>query len=212
MYSRKSSVVSPLRREASRKSPERQSGQTLIELMVVIAVSVIVIGALVFATIASLRNAQFSKNQAQATKLAQEGIERVRVGRDRNQCITSLDINVKSWNGDSSNTNCPGPGSIWTYSITGTNSNCENPTVLSKCYFSVDSGGSLTVKGYSQTSFPQNAEGIPTATPVFKRAITLSDDSTTFASQKTVTSIVIWNDFSGQHESRLTTILRNQTL
>ncbi len=65
-----------------------QSGQTLIELMVVILVSVIIIGALVFTTIASLRNAQFSKNQAQATKLAQAGIETVRSLRDRNGLIS----------------------------------------------------------------------------------------------------------------------------
>ena len=52
-----------------------------------IAVSVIVVGALVFAIIASLRNAQFSKNQSQATKLAQEGIEKVRSARDRGETI-----------------------------------------------------------------------------------------------------------------------------
>jgi DNA-binding NarL/FixJ family response regulator len=41
-------------------------------------VAIIVVGALTFATIASLRNAQFSQNQAQATKLAQEGLEKVK--------------------------------------------------------------------------------------------------------------------------------------
>lgn len=61
----------------------RESGQTLLELIVVIAVIVLVVGALVFATISSLRNARLAQNQVQATKLAQEGIEKVRSIRDR---------------------------------------------------------------------------------------------------------------------------------
>lgn len=187
-----------------------QTGQTLMELIVVVAVSVIVVGALVFATIASLRNASFSKNQAQATKLAQEGIERVRAGRDRNQCISNLDTNVHSWNSNSSNTNCPGSGSIWAYQITGSSNNCENLTVSSKCYFKVvDSNGSLTMIAYNFTPstpipFPLSAEPIAP----FQRAIILSDDPATYQNQKTVTSIVRWTDFSGPHESKLTTILR----
>lgn len=60
-----------------------EKGQTLIELIVVIAVIIVVVAALTFATIASLRNANFSQNQAQATKLAQEGLEKVRILRDR---------------------------------------------------------------------------------------------------------------------------------
>ena len=180
-----------------------EKGQSLIELVVVVAVLVIVITALTFATIGSLRNAQFSKNQVQATKLAQEGLEWARVGRDRNQCIINLDTSVNSWNGSVS---CPGSsGAVWSYPITGTSSNCENLTTSSKCYFKVDPSGSLNMVGYSQTIFPQLfAESIQ---PIFRRVITLSDDAS-FASQKTVTAIVTWTDFSGPHESRLTTILR----
>lgn len=189
-----------------------EKGQTLLELIVVISVSVIIIGALVFATIASLRNAQFSKNQSLATKLAQEGIERVRVGRDRNQCIKNLDAGVNSWNGSSTNSDCPGSGSIWNYPITGSSSNCENLTTSGKCYFTGDSFGVLTMVGYSQTTFPASlAESIPP----FKRLIILSDDLNENGivdddpqNAKKITSVVQWTDFSGTHESRLTTILR----
>ncbi len=59
-------------------------GQSLIELIIVITVGLIIIGALVFATISSLRNAQFASDQIQATKLAQEGLEKIRTLRDRN--------------------------------------------------------------------------------------------------------------------------------
>ncbi len=188
-----------------------ERGQTLLELVVVIAVSVMVVGALVFATISSLRNAQFAKNQAQATKLAQEGIERVRTGRDRNRNISILGVtSVDSWSG---------ANPIWGYPISSGSNPCESAivdpvtsaSVLRKCYFKVDSAGVLINIGFAQQDFPkETAEAIPPLPdpPIFKRAITLSDDATTYATQKTVTAIVTWTDFSGSHESRLTTILR----
>ena len=63
---------------------KKDGGQSLIEMVVAIAVVVIVILALVAITTTSIRNAAFSRNQALATKYAQEGIERVRAYRDQN--------------------------------------------------------------------------------------------------------------------------------
>jgi len=182
-----------------------EKGQSLIELVVVVAVIVIVVGALTFATIASLRNASFSKNQAQATKLAQEGIERVRTGRDRNKVITHGGGlgSVISWDG-----NNLGQGKFWDYLING---NCGNlqlaPPVY--CFFNVDNEGKLAyLTAYgpisSQPTLPPGVESIPP----FSRAVVISDDTTTSGVQKTVTVIVTWKDVSGPHESRLTTILR----
>lgn len=174
-----------------------EKGASLMELVVVVGVSAIVVGALVFATIASLRNAQFSKNQAQATKLAQEGIERVRAGRDRNQAIKNLG-DVTSWNGDTGSS-----GSIWNYKIF---ENCSSSISGSACYFKFDDTASGALRGIGLSDkFPTTgAEPIP---PAFHRAVILSDDAS-FASQKTVTVVVSWTDFSGPHQSRLTTILR----
>lgn len=59
-------------------------GQTLIELLVAIGILGIVITSLVAVVIASLGNAQYSKNQIQATQLAQEGLEIVHQWRDGN--------------------------------------------------------------------------------------------------------------------------------
>ncbi len=190
-----------------------EKGQSLMELVVVIAVMVVVIGALTFATIASLRNAQFSKNQAQATKLAQEGLEWVRTGRDRNSCIKGLSTppdSEYSWNGNSSDPNCAGEGSIWNYRISG---DCakEELDISTRCYFIISSAGVLRLIAFDAENFPtSSAESIPPppATPVFRRVVTLSDDSS-FACAKKVTSIVQWKDFSGDHSSTLTTILRN---
>lgn len=182
-----------------------EKGATLMELVVVVAVAAIVVGALVFATIASLRNASFSKNQAQATKLAQEGIERVRAGRDRNALISNVPDHsdcpqLDSWNGVRA-------GSMWGCKIYKT---CISSAVGSACYFKFanQSDGALKSLGGSAT-FPDTvAEQIPPSVGVFKRVIILSDDAATYDSQKTVTVVVKWTDFSGSHESRLTTILR----
>ena len=171
-----------------------EKGQSLMELVIVIAVVVIVIGALVFATIASLRNAQFAKNQAQASKLAQEGLEWVRTGRDRNKGINDLDSSVTNWD------------TIWGYQISGgPDTFCNSSSIIKQCYFKILSDGSLIYIN-SSSAFPSGfAESIQ---PNFERAITLSDDSASSDKQKTVTAIVTWTDFSGPHESKLTTILR----
>lgn len=154
-----------------------EKGQTLMELVVVVGVSAIVVGALVFATVASLRNASFSKNQAQATKLAQEGIERVRAGRDRNSTI----YNLRMGNADVSNWQ---DNDLWINQIDGSYN------------FSVAPDGALT-------RIYNSGESIGP----FYRLVILSDDASS-ATQKTVTVLVSWTDFSGPHQSKLVTILR----
>ncbi len=62
---------------------ESEKGQSLVEVIVAVTVGILVVTALTFATIFSLRNANFSKNAVLATKLAQEGLEKVRTLRDR---------------------------------------------------------------------------------------------------------------------------------
>src|SRR5689334_4691422 len=69
-----------------------QKGQTLLELVVLVAIVVVVVSSLVFANILTSRNSQFSKNQSQATKLAQEALEKVRTLRDRDGTINTLNL------------------------------------------------------------------------------------------------------------------------
>lgn len=64
-----------------RSIPE-EKGQSLIEVLATLAVAVIVILAWVQVIITSIRNTAFAKNQALATRHAQETIERVRAYRD----------------------------------------------------------------------------------------------------------------------------------
>lgn len=162
-------------------------GQSLMELVVVIAVIIIVVSALTFATIASLRNAQFSKNQAQATKLAQEGIERIRALRDRD---TANAINY-----------IKGDGSMATKfsDLWAVNLSC--PT---NCYFYFNYASPPVLIGATVANF----ENIPPPpdTPQFSRKVIIEDVGNG-QSQKKVTVITGWTDISGPHESKLTTIL-----
>lgn len=157
----------------------KERGQTLIELVVVISVIALVVGSLVFATIASLRNAQFSKNQAQATKLAQEGLEKVRSSRDRDGSVYYI-------------RSIPPPAThfneLWTISFNCTSSN--------NCQFFFDSTGVLV-----------GGNAFEDISPNFKRQIIIEDEGVNSDSKK-VTVVVQWNDSAGSHESRLTTILR----
>src|SRR3989344_9330524 len=52
-----------------------ESGQTLLEALIALATAVVIISAMAVLVLSSLSNAQFSKNQNQATQYAQQGME-----------------------------------------------------------------------------------------------------------------------------------------
>lgn len=168
---------------------KHESGQSLLEVIVVLAVGVVVVGSLVFATIASLRNAQFARSQTTATKLAQEGLESVRSARNRNGVIKGLFSQDITWS----------DARLWgANAITDA---CSKP-----CYFRLVGSSELDFISTQNTGkeLPAGAETLDTQ---FKRAVILEDDNGSGNSKK-VTVVVSWNDFSGYHQSRLTTILR----
>ena len=87
------------------------------------------------------------------------------------------------------------------------------PIIEGRCYFKILDDGTLDNIGNNRLTFPQSeAENIN----IFRRVILLSDDlndnknfsDDNWQNTKRVTSVVRWADFSGPHESRLTTILR----
>ncbi len=158
-------------------------GQTLLEVMVVIAVSIVVVAALVFATIASLRNAQFSNNEARATSLAQEGLEKVRSIRDRNAAGSVVYTNGIVTTSKFSD--------LYSYSF-------ECAVALNNCYFTFNASGNLI--GGNSLSIENLGSG-------FTRQIQIEDGSVS-NSEKKVTSVVTWSDYSGPHSSRLSTLLR----
>lgn len=179
---------SPLKKEAKLISNEK--GQSLIELVVVMAVGAIVIASLAFATIASLRSSQLAKNQAQATKLAQEGIEKVRAIRDRDDNITASAL-----------FGSPTPDKFSRLYTINMSSLCTNINPLDNdpCYFIFVSG---VPNQASDVSFETLQSGL------FERQIRIADQSSTYGTEKHITLVVKWKDFSGDHQSQLTTVLR----
>lgn len=156
-------------------------GQSLLELIVVMAVVIVIITALVFSSISSLRNSQLAKNQAQATRLAQEGMETLRILRDRDGVVNK-------------------GGSFKFNTDWATLFNCSTDSI---CYFKITSSGnsldSTTVSDFetfSQTGDLKN----------FKRQVRVINGQD--AGEKFFTSIVIWTDFAGEKESRQITVLR----
>jgi Tfp pilus assembly protein PilW len=159
-----------------------ERGQNLIELIIVMAVAIIVVGSLTFATISSLRNSVFSQNQSQAVKLTQEGLEKVRSIRNRNE-IGSVSY-IKA---DSSLAN--------RFSDLFTADLCKNI-----CYLIFNSFGVLvgtTSVGFETNSLPEG----------FERQIQIQDIGDG-SLEKEVTTVVRWSDYSGIHQSIQTTILR----
>lgn len=63
---------------------KRNSGQTLIEVLVALGTSVVIISAITVAVLSSLSNVEFEKNQSLATGYAQQGMEIVRSMRNNN--------------------------------------------------------------------------------------------------------------------------------
>jgi len=76
-------------------------GQTLVEILLAVAAAGLVLIGLIRVVTISLRNAQFAKNQALATRYAQETMEIIRAYRDQN-----------SWSVFSQESNCENPSGL----------------------------------------------------------------------------------------------------
>lgn len=94
-----------------RKILNNESGQSLMEVLLAFGVSILIMGAIVSRVIASLDNAQYSKNQNLATTYAQEGLDIVRRIRDAswidfenrvdgNYCLPSNTSNLAVYDGN----------------------------------------------------------------------------------------------------------------
>lgn len=89
-----------------------KNGQSLLEVLVALAVALLVILALVRATIVAIRNADFAKKQAQASSYAQEGMENIRAYRDASWTIFwgAADGNNHGFSGATPSSGaCPSP-------------------------------------------------------------------------------------------------------
>lgn len=158
-------------------------GQALLEIAITIGVAAVVIAAIAIITIVGLRNSQFAQNQAQATKLAQEGIERIRSMRGRNQAVC-IDATSYYWSNKTP--------LVWGTSF-GDRANCTF------CKFKLTGDSACPLQ---QATTAEEIGG------KFKRQIYIQDIASE-PNRKKITSEVSWTDFSGSHKSELVTILAN---
>lgn len=153
-------------------------GQTLLELVVGMSLITVVIGALAITTTYSLRNTQFSKNQALATKFAQENLEKVRTIKSSNDgvCLQGQ-TPCKTWD------------EIWGITFAG-----SSYVLTTSCTVT---GNIVKPLCLSYNLTPANLGN------GFTGQIIIEDEA---ASQKRVRSKVYWTDSTGQHVSELVTV------
>lgn len=176
----------------------REIGQSLIEVLVVLAVTVIIVTSLAAAVLISFKNAQFAQNQAKATKYAQEAMEIIQSIRERNEEIYFQGFAPPSFTGPFKD--------FLNFDISESNNSQANCTSLEGrlvCYFTVN----IVASPKLQQLFPPN-----TATTLeggFKREIFFENGEKLGEKlgEKKLTVKVKWADSSGEHESNLQTIL-----
>ncbi len=169
----------------------KQNGQSLIELMVGLSLVTVVVGALAIITTYGLRNSQFSKNQSQATKYAQENLEKVRAIRSGNYGICPPSSACTTWD-----------STFWTRTFSAG----EKYTITSCSINSITVPYCLvTMGGPAPTPTPA-----PIANTVFSQEVIVLNEPISAPppyNQKKVISRVYWTDNTGQHSSDLVTIL-----
>lgn len=184
----------------------KQKGQSLIEVLIALAVTTIVIIALIIVVLAGLKNAQFAQNQSKATRYAEQAIDQIKTVRDWDQQVIVFQDNAAPLPCGSCGNNCkfsdlwnchltPGSGTSPCSTHTGVN--------ITGCYFDLVSGPGLSEPALpSSISENLNDSGLT-------REVFISDDESTYQAEKNVIVRVSWTDSSGEHESNLQTKLTN---
>lgn len=166
-----------------------QTGQSLMELVVGVGFIAAIITALAITTTYSSRNTQFSKNQALATKFAQENMEKVRTIKSANYgvCVEGqstcytweeiLDLNFGA--GENCPYGCTYVPTTIPCTVTG---NIIKPFCLTYSAAPADLGNGFTGQ------------------------IIMEDETGDPDTQQRVISRVFWTDSTGQHSSELVTV------
>lgn len=159
------------------------SGQSLVEVLIALAVTALVILALVVISLMGLKNAQFAQNQVKVTKYAQEAIDQIKSIRNRNGTVNFT---------FSSGTTVVF-SDLWNR---GMSADCGGP-----CYLRLNSGTSLSGAFNDPSVIDNIGDG-------FLRQITFEDASPLNSTyEKRVTVKIKWKDGKGEHESNIQTIL-----
>lgn len=180
----------------------KESGQTLLEIVMALGVAGVVLGALLTVIFTGLKNTQFSQNQTKATKYAQEVIDQIRSIRDGDGQVINLE-GTQCSDSDSRSANASFTFyDLWCNQLSSFSA-CSGPTSPYYCYFKInkDSSGNLQL---NRQDIISSKEAIGDG---LSRQILMTDSSGSFGSEKTVIVKVSWTDSSGSHESNIQTIL-----
>lgn len=165
------------------KKYTNQSGQSLLEVIIALGIAVAIIISFTSATINAVRNAQFAKNQNQATKLAQETIEIIRTIRDQDKLVTA----TAPWS------------SLWTTNMNSLQISGYRGT----CYLLNKTNFTMSPILGADSCNNSNDEIVE---DIFKRKINITDDGT-ILTKKTISVKISWFDNKGTHSADVTTIL-----
>lgn len=175
-----------------------QKGQNILELVLGLGLVAAVAVAISVISVNSLQNSQFSKNQSQATKLAQEIIEKVRTVKNSN-----FGICTQAQAAQGSSAICSNWEQMWANQFGTFESDC----VANQTCTYVLGGSCLTAVGGGSETSPFCVKHSASAVDLgdgFTGQVFIEDEE---ASQKRVTVRVYWTDSGGQHMSELVTIL-----
>lgn len=170
---------------------KNEIGQSLLEVTVLVGLALLTVSGLVIVTVNSLKNSQYSQNQAQATKLAQEGIDQVKSIADRNCPVSS------------------GGSYLWFNSANSTGSDLIwSQTWAAERQFRIQNFTTCT------ESIPGLVQGSPDINPtaaggIFTRNISIRDSTSCSPTEscKIIKVTVSWTDTSGSHQSHLATMI-----
>jgi Tfp pilus assembly protein PilV len=165
-----------------------EKGQSLVEVVIALGIAITIVIAFTNATLSSVRNSQFAKDQNQATKHVQESLEIIRAIRDQDSTVGG-----SPWS------------ALWTTNLSGANSG--NSAYTGKCYTLDKTGVSysftMSEAGGSGSCSDTNDAVIDTQ---FKRKINISNDTTSI-DKKLIRVRVYWTDAKGTHSSDISTYL-----
>lgn len=165
-------------------------GQTLMELVIGVGLVAVIVGAVAILTVSSLRNTQFSKNQAQATQLAQQNMEKVRTIKNSNfgVCLEN----------ELSSGICSTWEQIWTTNFGTMSAGCTTGCTFELKNSCTVAGGEVKPLCLSYKAAKTTIGGN------FTYQVIVENET---VGEKKVTSNVFWTDISGEHSSQLVTVL-----
>jgi type II secretory pathway pseudopilin PulG len=187
-------------KQSLRLQLSQSCGQGLMELVVGLGLIGIVVGALAIVTTNSLRNSQFSKNQVQATKIAQENLEKVRTIRNNNFGIcTSAQMPAA--------TVCSPWSAVWGHPFFGSAAAPITPPgstyILGTCTVDYPAPAPDSAQPFCLRYTAPATRGTSAGYTGFTYQIFVEDEA---VNQKKVTSRAYWSDATGEHFSDLVTI------